>query len=162
MSSLPTRLRLSLRTRFSGLALDRELAAGGDPRDGTALARRAAVLSSRRSRLRTAAGLRGALSEPSGRPGFSAAVACDREALEIARPALEQLERAIRNRDAVRPQGLALAHLLLTDPESALYRAANPDKLYEVARAALLSLRPLEEVMAPALRPARSYFSRVG
>ena len=143
------RLPLSLRVRFAPLPLDRALAAGAEPSRSAALARRAAMLSSRHGRRRTAAGLRGVLSEPARRSGLSAAAACDRAAVDVARPTLEQLEQAIRERDSVRPQGLALAHLLLTDPDSALYRAPHAGALYEAGRTALLALRP------PAARAAR-------
>lgn len=142
-------LPLILRVRIAPLPLDRALAAGADPARSAALARRAALLSSRHGRRRTAAGLRGALSERGRRTGLTAAVACDRAAVDMARPALEQLEQAIRERDSVHPQGLALAHLLLSDLNSALYRAPNAEALYEAGRAALLALLP------PQARPAR-------
>ncbi len=138
----------ALRARFAALPLDRALAAGADPARSAALTRRTAVLSSRHARRRTAAGLRRVLSEPRRRPGLSAAVACDGEAVNIARPALEQLERAIRERDSMRPQGLALAHLLLSDPDSPLYRAPHAGALYEASRAALLALLPAQERVA--------------
>ena len=119
------------------------------------------MLSSRHGRRRTAAGLRRVLSETQRRPGVSAAVACDAGAVDIARPALEQLERAIRERDSVCPQGLALAHLLLSDPDSVLYRAPRGGALYEASRAALLALLPTQEHMArPALPVAYASRSR--
>jgi hypothetical protein len=140
MTPVPTRLRHSLRARCGGLSLDRELAGGRNPAGNTVLAARVAVLSSCRGRRRIAAGLRRVLADAHRRGGRSAAAACDREAVATARPALEQLERAIRERGVVRIQGLALAHLLLTDPGSALYASPQPETLYEVARAALLAL----------------------
>ncbi len=88
-------------------------------------------------------------------------MACDGEAVCIARPALEQLERAIRDRDSARPQGLALAHLLLSDPDSPLYRAPHPGALYEASRAALLALVPAQERVArPTLPVAYGVRSR--
>ena len=103
------------------------------------------------------------LSETQRRPGVSAAVACDAEAVDIARPALEQLERAIRERDSVCPQGLALAHLLLSDPNSVLYRAPHGGALYEASRAALLALLPTPERRArPTLPVAYASPSRSG
>jgi hypothetical protein len=60
--------------------------------------------------------------------------------VRIARPALEQLAAALRSRDSVQPQGVALAQLLLTEPSSALYQPADPDELYRAAREALLAL----------------------
>ena len=91
------------------------------------------------------------LSEPTRRSGLSAVAASDSAAVDIARPALEQLERAIRERDSVHPQGLALAHLLLSDPDSVLYRPPRTGALYEASRAALLALQPTQERVA---RPA--------
>jgi len=142
----------ALRARLAPVPLDRALAAGADPSRSAALTRRAALLSSRHARRRTAAGLRGVLSEPARRSGLSAVAASDRAAVDVARPALEQLERAIRERDSVHPQGLALAHLLLSDPDSVLFRAPQAGALYEASRAALLALLPTQERVA---RPAR-------
>ena len=143
-----TSLTPALRARFAALPLDRALAAGADPARSAALTRRAALLSSRHARRRTAGGLHGVLSAPARGSGLSAAMACDAAAVDIARPALEQLERAIRERDLVRPQGLALAHLLLSDPDSVLYRAPHAGALYEASRAALLGLLPTQERVA--------------
>ena len=60
-----------------------------------------------------------------------------------------------------RPQGLALAHLLLSDPDSPLYRAPHPGALYEASRAALLALVPAQERVArPTLPVAYAVRSR--
>ncbi len=151
----------SLRARLAPVPLDRALAAGADPARSAALTRRAALLSSRHARRRTAAGFRGVLSEPARRSGLSAVAASDRAAVDVARPALEQLERAIRERDSMRPQGLALAHLLLSDPDSPLYRAPHAGALYEASRAALLALLPAQERVARPTLPV-AYGSRSG
>ncbi len=161
MTPAPTRLPHNLRARCAGLSLDRELASGRDPAQNAVLAARVAVLSSRRGRRRTAAGLRGVLVDAHRRAGRSAAVVCDREAVAIARPALEQLERAIRERCAVRPQGLALAHLLLTDPGSALYAPPAAETLHEAARAALLALHTGDVEPRPARPPVVAQVARV-
>lgn len=142
MTLRSTRFQAALRARCSALMLDHQLATGCDPARDPALRRRARMLSSRRGRGRTAAGLRRVLAESPQDARLSAAVAFRRDAVELARPALEQLERIIRDRTGLRPQGLALAQLLLSDPESALYRPGPPEKVYEVARAALLAMLP--------------------
>ena len=145
----------ALRARLAAVPLDRALAAGADPARSAALTRRSAMLSSRHGRRRTAAGLRRVLSETQRRPGLSAAVACDPGAVDIARPALEQLERAIRERDSLCPQGLALAHLLLSDPDSVLYRAPHGEALYEAEPGRLARAAPNAGARGPADTAAR-------
>ena len=63
-----------------------------------------------------------------------------RHALEVARPALQQLASALRSRADVEPRGVAITQILLTEPSSALYRPAYREELYEFARAALFAL----------------------
>ena len=78
-----------------------------------------------------------------GRPELarlSAAAPVDERAVEIARPALLQLARALRSRAGVAQRGVALAYTLVTDPYSALYRPAYRDELYEIARETLFAL----------------------
>lgn len=162
MSTFTTRLVPSISARLAALSLDRQLAQGCEPTLTPALARRAAILGSRRARRRTAAGLRRVLAEAPGRGTLSAAVACDRAAVELARPALEQLERVLRERPTHEPRGLALATLLLSDPESVLYQAPQPDRLYEAARQALLALSPRGGTHAAADRPAAREAVKVG
>ena len=79
---------------------------------------------------------------PSGHAALSAAVAVDERAVEVARPALQQLASALRSRADVEPRGVAIAQtqILLTEPSSALYRPAYREELYELARAALFAL----------------------
>ncbi len=81
-------------------------------------------------------------SQPPETVELSAAIPCDWQAVTVARPALQQLARALRSRELIRPQGVAVAKVLLTDPCSALYRPAYPAELYEVAREALFALVP--------------------
>lgn len=129
-----------VRAWFAAPRLDVRLAGGEDPSTESALAWRSAQLASRRSRCRLAAGLERLWSRPPERAALSAAIPSDWLAVEIARPALEQLANALRSRESVQPQGIALTQVLMTDPGSALYRPDYPDELYEVARAALLAL----------------------
>ncbi len=162
MTLRSTRFYAALRARCAALMLDHQLATGCDPARNPALLRRAAILSSRRGRRRTAAGLRRVLAEPRGHAHISAAVSFDQGAVETARPALEQLERTIRERAVLLPQGLARAQLLLTDPESPLYRPGTRETLYDAARAALLAMLP--ETAAPVVTDAPTVpsLTRVG
>lgn len=127
---------------IAGRALDDRLARGEDPSGDPALAARARYLSSRRPRHTIVRGLERVLSERTRRASLSAAISCDPAAVEIARPALEQLARALRSREKLEPRGLAATHVLLTEPLSALYRPAYRDELYEAAREALFALGP--------------------
>jgi hypothetical protein len=130
--------------RFAAYRLDARLAAGEDPSTEAALARRSAQLLSKRARRRIARGLERVSSESPERSLTSAAVPFDWQAVKIARPALQQLARALRSRHSIRPQGVALSKVLLTEPCSALYRPAYSTELYEVAREALFALLPQE------------------
>jgi hypothetical protein len=133
-------LLLPLRVRLAAPRLDARLAAGEDPIADAAVARRSTQLVSRRLRRRIAAGVERLCSEPDQRPAFTAAIPVNRRAVQIARPALEQLAGALRARESVQPRGVALTQLLLTEPSSAVYQPANPDELYRAAREALLAL----------------------
>jgi hypothetical protein len=122
--------------------LDRRLAAGEDPSSDAALEWRSGQLISQRAREQIACGLSRVLSERPEWALLSSAIPCDAQALKIAGPALEQLATAIRSRESVRSQGVALTHLLLTEPLSVLYQPRHAEQLYEAARAALLALGP--------------------
>src|SRR6202012_4646643 len=87
-------------------------------------------------------GLERVLAPPPHRPSFSSAVTANRHAVQVARPALEQLAQALRSRGAHRARGVVLTPQLLTDPGSALPPPAEPDDLHEAARQALLALIP--------------------
>jgi hypothetical protein len=142
-------LWLSARAFIGAASLDRRLAQGVDPSCDALLQRRAAMLLSRRRRRQIAAGLRGVLAtRPDTRRRRG--IPPDAEALAVARPAIEQLERAIRSRRSVRPEGLALTLRLLTELDSVLYCPATPTDVYEAARQALLALVPAERVVRPA------------
>jgi hypothetical protein len=124
----------------AGRVLDDRLAAGEDPSGDPALATRARYLLSRRLRRTIVRGLERVLSERTRRPSLSAAISCDPAAVDVARPALEQLAQALRSREELEPRGIAATHILLTEPLSALYRPAYRDELYEAAREALFAL----------------------
>jgi hypothetical protein len=132
--------------------LDARLAAGEEPLSDVVLACRSRRLVSGRSRRRLARGLERACSVPPGHAVLSAAVAVDERAVEVARPALQQLASALRSHADVAPRGVAIAQILLTEPSSALYRPAYREELYELAREALFALGSCEAASA---EPAR-------
>ena len=141
-----------LRARLAALQLDVRLVAGEDPFSDPALACRAAQLTRRRCRDQLAGGLERLLSPTRGRAAFSAAIPFDRRAVEIARPALEQLAIVLRSPEPIAPRGVALTRLLLTDPCGAVYAPAYADQLYDVAREALLAVDP-DHSVAERYRP---------
>jgi len=151
--AIATALVRGVLARVAAPRLDARLAAGEDPRGDVVLACRARRLVSWRSRRRLACGLERAWSVPPGHRVLSAAVAVDERAVEVARPALQQLAWALRSRADVEPCGVAIAQMLLTEPSSALYRPAYRDELYELARAALFALGSREASSAARLRP---------
>lgn len=126
--------------RLMAARLDRRIAAGEDLLGDAALASRASQLVSRRARGRVASGLERSWSGSPELAVWSAAIPVDRQAIEIGRPALEGLARALRSPGTVEPRGVALARILLTEMHSALYRPAYPEELYVVAREALSAL----------------------
>jgi len=104
-------------------ALDRQLAAGIDPRDTAALAVRADRLTTRRSRKRLANGLTRALSSAQHpRAGLSAAARPQAPELIAAGSLLAALDHLLRGPEPVSPQGIALVRALLTDAGSPLYQ----------------------------------------
>jgi hypothetical protein len=131
-----------IRVRLLAGSLDGRIAAGEDLSSEAALLYRSAQLVSPRVRRSFARGLERLWSERPAPAAFSAAVPIDHEAVEIARPALQQLASALRTRRAADPRGVALTAVLLTHPSSALYGPTHTDQLYEYARAALLALGP--------------------
>jgi len=142
----------SVLARLAAPQLDARLAAGEDPLNDLVLACRSRRLVSGRSRRRLACGLERAWSTPRGHEVLSAAVAVDERAVEVARPALQQLASALRSRADVEPRGVAITQILLTEPCSALYRPAYREELYELARAALFALGSGEAASTEPLR----------
>ena len=139
---LPAKFVQRVTARLMAARLDGRIAAGEDLLSDAALACRASQLVSRRARGRVACGLERLWSGWPESAVLSAAIPVDRQAVQIARPALEQLARALRSRAAVQPRGVALAQVLLTEPRSALYRPAYREELYVIAREALFALGP--------------------
>jgi hypothetical protein len=102
-----------------------------------------AQLVSRRKRVRIAVAVEDVCVRRRERGVLSAAIPTDWQAVEIARPVLEQLALALRTRESVEPGGVALTQRLLTDGTRALYRPAYPEELYEEALRALRALGPV-------------------
>lgn len=126
--------------RLAAPWLDARLAAGEDPFSSSALALRAARLTSGRLRRRLAGSLEHARSRARAAGALSPVIPVDAEAVEIAWPVLEQLADALRSRNRVGVRGMALTHILLTRPGSALYASRYPEELYDRVREALLAL----------------------
>jgi hypothetical protein len=139
-SAIATAFVRSVLACLAAPRLDARLAAGEAPLSDVVLARRSRRLVSGRSRRRLACGLERTWSVPPGHAVLSTAVAVDARAVELARPALQQLASALRSHADVEPRGVAIAQILLTEPCSALYRPAYREELYEQARAALFAL----------------------
>jgi hypothetical protein len=129
-------------SRLTAVQLDARLATGQGPRASAAFACRAKQLVSGRSRRQLAAAVERVCLRRHERAVFSAAIPTDGQAIEIARPALEQLARALRCSESVQPGGVALTRVLLTDGTSPLYRPAYPEELYDVVRRSLRLLGP--------------------
>lgn len=133
-------LRRRLLAHLGAPQLDARLAVGQEPTDDAVLGCRSTQLLSRRCRRRLAQGLERACGVRA-EEAVSAAIPVDRGAVELARPALQQLGMALTSREHLEPRGVALTKILLTEPSSALYQPAYPEQLYEVARDALFALR---------------------
>jgi hypothetical protein len=150
--AIATTLVRSVVARVAAPRLDARLAAGEHPLSDAVLACRSRRLVSGRSRRQLACGLERAWSMPPGHAVLSAAVAVDERAVEVARPALQQLASALRSRADVETRGVAITQILLTEPCSALYRPAYREELYELARAALFALGSREAARTARLR----------
>jgi len=123
-------------------ALDRELAAGINPRGTAALAVRAERITAQRSRTCLANGLARALrSAQHPRAGLSAAVRPQAPELIAAGSALVALDRLLRGPEPVSPQGIAVLRALLTDAGSPLYQPSKPGALADLLASAAATLR---------------------
>jgi hypothetical protein len=144
-------VRSALLAWWHALELDRQLAAGADPRSGAVLAMRARRITASRSRRRISAGLAGALSRAQGgHPGFTAAVRSDAREVLAARTVLTALAARLRAPESVAPQGAAMLLMLLTDGSSPLYRPGEPGALGSRLRAAAAALEPSDAVLTTA------------
>jgi hypothetical protein len=119
--------------------LDRALASGIDPGSESALAVRADQLVRSRCRRRLAASVEHLVADLDANRGWwlSAAVPFLRDQVAEARATLLALAGALRDADVVRPQGVAMVYVLLTDPDSPLYLRTARGALQLKAHAAL-------------------------
>jgi hypothetical protein len=131
-----TARRLRLAVLWRRAQLDRALADGADAAGSPDLALRAAQLESARVRGGYAAALRNVLdaAEEPRRP-ISSAAPLNRRAIRFARPALVDFAAALTRPGHVRARGVAIAATLLRDPDSPLFVPAEPDALWDLARA---------------------------
>jgi hypothetical protein len=114
--------------RRSGL--DRRIAEGTDPCHSTALARRAAQLTSNRSRARLAEEIERVLA-PSARPAAGSSSALRADAIEVAAAAdrLIEIRGLLRSRAPIYARGVAMLRCLLRDGGGPLYSPARRDAL---------------------------------
>jgi hypothetical protein len=113
---------LRLRVMLAQPELNRDLAAGLDPRADPALSLRASQLLRPKRRRSLASALERLVAEADrGQRGFTAAVPIYRDQVEMARGTLLSLADALRNAEEVHPQGVAMAWELVSDPYSPLY-----------------------------------------
>jgi hypothetical protein len=114
---------LRLRVFWSHWSLDTKLAAGVDPASDPALILRAAQLRSPRRRRRLAESVERLVGEANAPrlPASTVAVPVVREPILEARDSLLFLAYLLRYADRLRPRGVAMVQLLLTDGGSALY-----------------------------------------
>jgi hypothetical protein len=144
-------VRSALLAWWHALELDRQLAAGADPRSSAVLAVRARRITAARSRRRISGGLAGALRRArDGHPGFTAAVRSDAREVLAARTVLIALAARLRTPEPVAPQGAAMLLMLLTDGASPLYRPGEPGALGSRLRAAAAALEPSDAVLTTA------------
>jgi hypothetical protein len=117
------------------MRLDRRLAAGADPLASPALARRASVLVSPRTRRRLACGLERVVLEIERPPrGLTAAVPVQRREVLVARDDLLLLAAALRGEDHPAPRGVAGVSLLLADGCGPVYAPSPPGALRRAVR----------------------------
>lgn len=130
-----------LRARLMPGRLDRELAAGADPRRSPALATRAERIVSPHFRRVIALGfdrIVEAAAEP--RAALTPVAPLRREAVLDAAPELAMLATLLRHVEAAAPCGVAQAWSLLTDGAGPLYFDSGDDCIRRAARAAAEAL----------------------
>lgn len=121
---------LRMRVWWSKDRLTRALARGAASFDSRELALRAGQITAKRTR-EVAAGSIGDLLEQAARPKavLTSEVPLDRMKIQAVSALLTELSDRLRSPQPVRPQGMALVLLLLTDPEQPLYGLADEAEL---------------------------------
>lgn len=133
--------RLALQVWFHRVRLDCELAAGRRPDSSPQHARRAAQLVGPRCRRELADGLRRLIAAADApRPPFTAAIAPRRDEVRGAHEVLEALIERLLDDVPVRPRGVALVRVMLTDGASPAYAPRRPGALRAWAQTALQAL----------------------
>jgi hypothetical protein len=137
------RIRVAVIAWWQAGELDRQLAAGANPRASPVLALRAKKITAPRSRRRIAAGLAGTLRRVQDtRIGLTAAVRPQVREVVAARAVFAALDRRLCAPEPVTARGLAMLQALLTDCASPLYQPREPGVLGSRLRAAAAALEP--------------------
>jgi hypothetical protein len=121
---------LRMRVWWAKDRLTRQLAAGAASVDSRALALRAGQLTARRTREVVAASIEELLEElDRPRPMLSSQVPLDVAKLRTASDQLSRLATLLREPRPLRPQGMALVMLLMTDVERPLFGIGSDEEL---------------------------------
>ena len=146
----PVRLADRVMARMRSASLDAELAQGTSPETSRLLAARAASLVAPRRRQAAAANWEHLLLTARRRQtGPTAAVPLRAGAVIAAEPLIGDLARHLRAALPVPARGVAMAHVLLTDPTSPVYSGRAPVTLAAALEAALDQLDPARPLMPP-------------
>jgi hypothetical protein len=147
------RIRLAWIASWRAASLDRALAGGTSPLDGSALEVRAQRITSRRGRTRVGDGLvRASRDARAVTAGVSAAVPPDQREVLAAGTVLAAIDRRLRAPDPVSAEGMAQLLVLLTDGDSPLYDPSEPGALGSRLRAAAAALEPVDRSARPPVR----------
>jgi hypothetical protein len=134
-------VRVRLRERLRGRRLDHELAGGAHPATSDELALHATRLISPRTRARIADALEDAVRSAPHPARISAKVPLRRQAVIAASADIESLAAALREEEGCRPDGVALAQLLITDGAGPLYGRGPDEELLAAVRESYRALR---------------------
>jgi hypothetical protein len=145
MAAMMTGTSLKLRTWWRREELDERLAHGANPDPDPMLSRRAAQLTSRKTRTHTADGLTDALDEARKAWSVNARLPLRRAEVRACANDIVALAHRLRDEHPIDVQGAALATRLLLDGTSPLYREGAVTLRYAL-RSARLALDPIEVV----------------
>ncbi|HEY3185841.1 MAG TPA: hypothetical protein VGJ70_00110 [Solirubrobacteraceae bacterium] len=137
------KLILGARVAWRAPRLDRDLAAGVPPDCDELHAARALQLLSPRRRRQLAAGLETVVRLASTPPTFDARAPLQRAAIRAERHALLDLAARLLAPRPVSAQGVAIASLILSEPQSPLHEVTAPGAIEALALTALTALEHL-------------------
>ena len=121
---------LRMRVWWSTDSLTRRLAAGAPSVDSRELALRAGQLTAKRTREVVAASIDDLLQQSNRpRPGHSSQVPVSYAMVRAVRDELAELAERVREPGPIRPQGMALTVLLLSDVEQPLFGVGTAEEL---------------------------------